>query len=66
MPLYAKFMKELLSKKRTLKGDEIMLITKECSAIIQKKNCQEKCQFQGAFKFHSPLEIQLLKKSCVI
>ncbi|KAL4329358.1 Retrotransposon gag protein [Arachis hypogaea] len=34
MPLYAKFMKELLSKKKPLKGDEIVVLTKECSAII--------------------------------
>ncbi|XP_015953791.1 uncharacterized protein LOC107478156 [Arachis duranensis] len=28
-------MKELLSKRRTLKGDKIVFLTKECSAIIQ-------------------------------
>ncbi|KAL4381288.1 hypothetical protein AHAS_Ahas04G0118500 [Arachis hypogaea] len=34
MPIYVKFMKELLSKKKRLMGDEIVVLTKECSAII--------------------------------
>ncbi|XP_061356221.1 uncharacterized protein LOC133300666 [Gastrolobium bilobum] len=34
---YAKFMKDLLSKKRKLKECETMALTEECSAIIQKK-----------------------------
>ncbi|XP_016173567.1 uncharacterized protein LOC107616080 [Arachis ipaensis] len=36
MHLYTKFMKELLSKKKTLREDETMVMTKECSSIIQK------------------------------
>nr|XP_025611561.1 uncharacterized protein LOC112704913 [Arachis hypogaea] len=35
MALYAKFMKELLFKKRLLKKDQIVVMTKECSKIIQ-------------------------------
>ncbi|QHO12631.1 Retrotransposon gag protein [Arachis hypogaea] len=35
MPLYVKFMKELLLKKMPLKGDETVVLTKKCSAIIQ-------------------------------
>ncbi|XP_016163117.1 uncharacterized protein LOC107605671 [Arachis ipaensis] len=34
---FLEFMKELLSKKRTLKRDETVVMTKECSAIIQSK-----------------------------
>ena len=34
MPNYAKFMKELLSKKGKLDADETVPLTKECSAII--------------------------------
>ncbi|XP_057720028.1 uncharacterized protein LOC130934480 [Arachis stenosperma] len=49
MPLYVKFMKELLSKKRTLKGDEIMVLTKECSAIIQS-NLSRKMPDTGSFQ----------------
>ncbi|XP_061352287.1 uncharacterized protein LOC133297205 [Gastrolobium bilobum] len=37
MPNYAKFMKDLLSKKRKLKECETVTLTEECSAIIQKK-----------------------------
>src|ERR1044072_207231 len=38
MPQYAKFMKEILSKKRRLSEmDEIVNMTEECSAIIQRK-----------------------------
>ncbi|XP_057734095.1 uncharacterized protein LOC130949367 [Arachis stenosperma] len=35
MPLYAKFMKELLTHKRNWKEQETVVLTKECSAIIQ-------------------------------
>ncbi|XP_015939810.1 uncharacterized protein LOC107465343 [Arachis duranensis] len=37
MPLYAKFMKKLLTKKRSLKERQMVVMTRECSAIIQKK-----------------------------
>ena len=37
MPLYAKFLKEILSKKRKLAEEGIVNLTATCSAIIQKK-----------------------------
>ncbi|WVZ24189.1 hypothetical protein V8G54_002733 [Vigna mungo] len=37
MPSYAKFMKDLLSKKRKLQEDETIMLTEECSSIIQQK-----------------------------
>ncbi|XP_061365660.1 uncharacterized protein LOC133308946 [Gastrolobium bilobum] len=37
MSHYAKFMKDLLSKKRKLKDGETVALTEECSALIQKK-----------------------------
>ncbi|XP_061357725.1 uncharacterized protein LOC133302023 [Gastrolobium bilobum] len=37
MPNYVKFMKDLLSRKCKLKECEIVALTEECSAIIQKK-----------------------------
>lgn len=37
MPSYAKFMKEILSKKRRIQEDEIVALTEECSAILQRK-----------------------------
>ena len=35
MPMYAKFFKDLLTKKRSIDDFEIVTLTKECSAIIQ-------------------------------
>ena len=37
MPTYVKFMKDILLKKRRLEEYETIALTKECSAIIQKK-----------------------------
>ncbi|XP_016199695.1 uncharacterized protein LOC107640705 [Arachis ipaensis] len=36
MPLYAKFLKELITKKRSWHEKEIVILTQECGAIIQK------------------------------
>jgi len=36
MPTYAKFMKELLTKKRKFNDQEIVELKARCSAIIQK------------------------------
>jgi hypothetical protein len=35
IPMYAKIFKELLSKKKTIEGPEIVTLSKECNAIIQ-------------------------------
>ena len=37
MPSYVKFIKDILSKKRRLSDIEIVNLTEECSAIIQRK-----------------------------
>ena len=37
MPSYVKFMKDILSKKRRLSNFETVNLTKECSAILQRK-----------------------------
>ncbi|MCI01307.1 hypothetical protein A2U01_0022332, partial [Trifolium medium] len=42
MSVYAKFMKELLTKKRKPLDDDTINMTEECSAIIQKKLPQKK------------------------
>lgn len=42
MPVYAKFMKELLSRKRGLPREEAILLTEDCSAIIQNRIPQKK------------------------
>jgi hypothetical protein len=36
IPMYAKFFKELLTKKRSIEEPEIFILSNECSAIIQK------------------------------
>ncbi|XP_057719565.1 uncharacterized protein LOC130933992 [Arachis stenosperma] len=36
MPLYAKFLKELINKKRSWHEKETVLLTQECSAVIQR------------------------------
>ncbi|XP_022883717.1 uncharacterized protein LOC111400543 [Olea europaea var. sylvestris] len=42
MPNYAKFMKEVMSKKRKLEEYETIKLTEECSAILQKKLPQKR------------------------
>lgn len=37
MPSYIKFLKKILSKKRRLENQEIILLTEECSAIFKNK-----------------------------
>ena len=37
MPSYVKFMKDILSQKRRLADFETVNLTKECSAILQRK-----------------------------
>ncbi|KAL5538589.1 hypothetical protein UlMin_045511 [Ulmus minor] len=37
MPKYAKFMKEILKKKRKLGDNETVMLNEECSAILQRK-----------------------------
>ena len=37
MPIYAKFLKEILNKKRKLAEEGIVNLTATCSAVIQQK-----------------------------
>jgi len=37
MPLYAKILKDILSKKRKIEDNETIALTRECSDVIQKK-----------------------------
>ena len=48
MPSYAKFMKDILSRKRRLSENETVALTEECSAIIQKK-LPQKLKDPGSF-----------------
>ena len=48
MPLYAKFLKEVLSKKRKITEEGIVNLTATCSAIIQQKllaKMKDPCNF---------------------
>ena len=48
MPLYAKFMKEILSKKRRIAEEGVVNLTATCCAVI-KKNLPEKMKDPGSF-----------------
>ena len=48
MPHYAKFMKDIISKKRKLVEGGVVNLSKTCSAIIQK-NMPHKMQDLGSF-----------------
>ncbi|XP_058724814.1 uncharacterized protein LOC131596224 [Vicia villosa] len=48
MPSYAKFLKEILSNKKKLKDNETLMLTAECSAIIQNNmppKLKDPCSF---------------------
>ncbi|XP_015949373.1 uncharacterized protein LOC107474275 [Arachis duranensis] len=49
MPLYAKFLKELMTSKRNWGEKETIVLTEECSAIIQKK-LPQKMKDLGSFQ----------------
>ena len=48
MPHYAKFIKDIISKKRNLDKDGVVSLSANCSAIIQK-NLPQKMQDPGSF-----------------
>ncbi|XLT13384.1 hypothetical protein HN51_059074, partial [Arachis hypogaea] len=48
MPLYAKFFKELINKKRSWQDKETVLLTEECSALI-RKGLPPKVEDPGSF-----------------
>ena len=48
MPNYVKFLKDIISKKRRLEEFETVKLSKECSAILQKK-LPQKLKDPGSF-----------------
>ncbi|XP_057739928.1 uncharacterized protein LOC130957043 [Arachis stenosperma] len=54
MPTYIKYMKELLTKKGTLKGEQTVTMKKECSALIKKDVLLKK---KDPGSFHIPCVI---------
>ena len=61
MPQYAKFMKDILSKKRKITKEGIVNLTATCSVVIQK-TLLEKMQDPSSFSI--PWKIR--EKHCVI
>ncbi|XP_073024311.1 uncharacterized protein [Primulina eburnea] len=51
MPNYAKFIKDVMSKKRKLQEFETGKLTEECSAILQRKLPQKNSKNQGVLLF---------------
>ncbi|XP_019241271.1 PREDICTED: uncharacterized protein LOC109221264 [Nicotiana attenuata] len=48
MPTYAKFLKEILTKKRKIEETSVVKLTEHCSAILKNKPPQ-KCEDPGSF-----------------
>ncbi|XP_061370723.1 uncharacterized protein LOC133313376, partial [Gastrolobium bilobum] len=64
MPHYAKFMKDLLTKKRKLNAGETVALTAECSALIQKK-LPPKLQDPGSFSISIAIgDVEVGKALC--
>jgi len=61
MPTYAKFLKEILSKKRKIEEDETFNLTKECSVIIQNK-LPPKLKDPGSFSVPCAIGSEIVKK----
>ena len=55
MPLYAKFLKDILSKKRKIEGEGIVNLTATCSALM-KKELPEKMKDPGSFTIPCMIE----------
>ncbi|XP_057760570.1 uncharacterized protein LOC130980947 [Arachis stenosperma] len=64
MPLYARFLKELITKKMSWKNDETVVLIEECSAIIQHK-LPQKLKHLGSFQIPCVIgEITMKKALC--
>ena len=64
MPLYAKFLKEILSKKRRIAEEGVVNLTATCSAVI-KKNLPENMKDPGSFTIPCVIgEFEFQKAHC--
>ena len=64
MPLYAKFLKDILSKKRKFIGEGIVNLTATCSALM-KKELPEKMKDPGSFTIPCMIEgVEIQKALC--
>ncbi|XP_050885327.1 uncharacterized protein LOC127089744 [Lathyrus oleraceus] len=62
MPSYAKFLKEILSNKKKLEDDEIVMLIAECSAIIQN-NMPHKLKDPNNFSIPCVIEKFIIDKT---
>ena len=64
MPLYTKFLKDILSKKRKIVGEGIVNLTATCSALM-KKELPEKMKDPGSFTIPCMIEgVEIQKALC--
>ena len=64
IPAYAKFLKEMLTKKRKLEDYETIALTEECSAVIQNK-LPPKLRDPGSFSIPCTIgEVEFSKALC--
>ncbi|XP_015967845.1 uncharacterized protein LOC107491512 [Arachis duranensis] len=62
MPLYAKFLKELINKKRSLHEKETIMLTEECSGVIQR-GIPRKLKDPGSFVVSCTIGKMTLEKA---
>ena len=62
MPTYAKFLKEILSKKRKIEECETVNLTEECSAIIQNR-LLHKLKDPGSFSIPCVIGSEIVKRA---
>ncbi|XP_070050662.1 uncharacterized protein [Nicotiana tomentosiformis] len=66
MPAYAKFLKEILEKKRKIEETSVVKLTEHCSAILQNKLPQKKLENElGEIRF-APISLQLADQTTII
>ena len=62
MPSYVKLMKDILSKKRRLSNFEIVNLTEECSAILQRK-LPQKLKNPGSFTISCTIKSSIFERA---
>ena len=62
VPRYAKFLKELCTSKRKLKGNEILSVGENASVIIQRK-LSPKCKDPSTFNISCIIENQRIERA---
>ncbi|XP_070045177.1 uncharacterized protein [Nicotiana tomentosiformis] len=66
MPSYAKFLKEILRKKRKIEETSVVKLTEHCSAILQNKLPQKKLEKEIGEIRSAPVSLQLADQMTLI